>query len=48
MHLCYIGTKNIPTNPIKSAELNDNRINPLGDFTEHLFLEMRNQSVCCL
>lgn len=48
MHLCYTGTKNITTNPIKSAKLNDNHINPLGDFKEHLFLEMRNQSVRCL
>lgn len=48
MHLCYIGTKNITTSPIKSAKLNDNHINPLGDFKEHLFLEMRHQSVRCL
>lgn len=40
--------KNITTSPIKSAKLNDNHINPLGDFKEHLFLEMRNQSVRCL
>lgn len=43
MHLCYTGPKNITTNPIKSAKLNDNHINPLGDF-KSLFRE----SICVL